>query len=513
MRSLARLLVPAVGIAAAQAATVETAFAQIVIDAAQADLTIDGLQNSGFGEAAAVVPDLDGDGIDDIAVGAIAFDPLDGKGIPINNAGGVMVFSSVTGAPIQAFEGFEANGNLGFGIITLPDRDGDGVYELAAGAPRMSNGSVPEAGAIVIFSGASGDVLETIYGENGQGTLLGTSLALIGDLDGDGLPEFVAGASGTGATDPPSHGYAVVFDGASLTVLHTIEGEEPGAIFGGAVAGGGDLDGDGINDFVVGAPLQDTTGGQGGSNLDAGRIYAYSGADFGELHAIQHQGGPETPKANFGTSVAVIGDISGDGNADFAAGGPESQQGSGGNGFVAVYSGDNGQLIHDIDGAFVTGEQHGARVIGLGDVDGDGTPDFAASSSQLCFGFCSSGPGEVIVYSGATGDPISVFVGEVEMDVFGGALAAGDLDGDGGVDLVACAPFHGSGRAYLFMGEPTTAECSADVDGSGAVDVADLVAVISAWGLCGACDADIDQSGSVDVADLVAVISAWGACD
>jgi hypothetical protein len=500
------------GVVLAQIAFAESAFAQSIIGADEADLTIDGPPSAGFAETAAIVPDLDGDLVADIAIGAIAFDPLDEFGNPINNAGGVMVFSSATGLPIRPFEGFEPDGNLGFGIITLPDRDGDGIYEMAVGAPRMSSGDVPEAGAIVIFSGDTGEVLDTIYGQGGQGTLLGTSLAIIGDLDGDGVPEFVAGASGVGATNPPSHGFAVVFDGASLAPLQTLAGEEPGAIFGASVAGGGDLDGDNIPDFVVGAPLQDVTGGQGGTSLDAGRIYAYSGADFGLMHAIQHQGGPETPKANFGTSVAVLGDVNGDNNADFAAGGPESQQGSGGNGFVAVYSGDNGQLIHDIDGAFVTGEQHGTDVIGLGDVDGDGTPDFAAASSQLCFGFCSSGPGEVIVYSGASGDPIAVYEGEANGDSFGAALAAGDLDGDGGVDLVACAPFHGSGRAYLFLGEPMLPDCPADIDGSGSVDVSDLLTLLAAWGPCDGCPADLDASGDVDVSDLLALLAAWGVC-
>jgi hypothetical protein len=347
----ARLLAPAAGVIVAQLAFAGTALAQTVVLAADADLTLDGPPNAGFAETAAIVPDLDGDLVADIAIGAIALDPLDGLGSPINNAGGVIVFSSVTGLPIRTFEGFEPDGNLGFGIITLPDRDGDGVYELAAGAPRMSNGGVSEAGAVVIFSGGTGDVLDTILGQNGQGTLLGRSLAIVGDLDGDGVPEFVAGASGVGVTNPASPGYAVVYDGASLAPLQTLAGEEPGAIFGASVAGGDDLDGDTIPDFVVGAPLQDTQGGQGGSSLDAGRIYAYSGADFGLIHAIQHQGGPETPKANFGTSVAMLGDINGDDNADFAAGGPESQQGSGGNGFVAVYKGHTGQLIHDIDGA------------------------------------------------------------------------------------------------------------------------------------------------------------------
>jgi len=471
----------ATGLALATAAT-----AQPVIDASTAGLMIDGPSSSAFAESVAIVPDLDGDGVADIAVGAIAYDPLDGLGEPINNAGAVMVYSSVTGDLIRRFEGTERDGNLGFGIVILPDRDDDGVYELAIGAPRMSNGPVPEAGAVVVFSGGTGTVLDTIYGDNGERTSLGMSVAAVGDLDGDGIPELIAGASGTGATNPASPGYAVLYDGATFAELHTFTGEGPGAIFGASVAGGGDLNGDGTPDVVIGAPLQDIDDGQGGTFLDAGRVYAFSGADYSRLHAISHDGGPvETPKANFGTSVAIVGDLSGDGKADFLAGGPESQQGSGGNGFVAVYSGGNGDLIHDIEGAFATGEQHGVEVIGLDDMDGDGTPDFAAASSQICFGFCASRPGEVIIYSGDTGDPIAFFEGEDVGDNFGAAMAAGDIDGNGGTDLAITAPFHATGRAYLFLGEPVEVPCPADIDGSGDVGFDDLLAVLSAWGACG----------------------------
>jgi hypothetical protein len=59
-------------------------------------------------------------------------------------------------------------------------------------------------------------------------------------------------------------------------------------------------------------------------------------------------------------------------------------------------------------------------------------------------------------------------------------------------------------------------DCPADVDGNGAVDVDDLIAVILAWGPCPAppepCDPDIDNNGSVDVDDLIAVILGWGPC-
>ena len=81
---------------------------------------------------------------------------------------------------------------------------------------------------------------------------------------------------------------------------------------------------------------------------------------------------------------------------------------------------------------------------------------------------------------------------------------------DGAVD----APDTGIGSPPVDRGvfERQPVACPADLDGSGVVDVDDLVAVILDWGVCGACPTDVDGSGVVDVDDLVAVILAWGDC-
>jgi hypothetical protein len=493
------------------------AVGQTTVDAATADLTIDSTASaSAFAEAVAVVPDLDGDGKADLAIGALAYDPLDEFGVPINNAGAVIAFSGETGAFIRRFEGTQRDANLGSAIVSLPDRDGDDVAELLVGASRTGNAGIPEVGALVLFSGATGAILDTAYGTNGERTSLGSSLALVGDLNDDGIPEVVAGAAGTGAGIVASTGFAVLYDGATLSELHTFSGEAPGAIFGRSVDGGGDLNGDGTPDIAVGAPLQETQSPGGSTMLDAGRIYAYSGADYQMLFAKDRfSNETETPFSNFGTSVSIVADIDGDGQADVVAGGPESQQGSGGNGFVTVYSGANGDVIHDIEGFFATGEQHGTRVLGLGDMDGDDVPDFAVSSSQQCFGFCSSRQGETIVYSGATGLPIFEYVGESNGDVFGGSLACGDVDGDGGNDLVIAAPFHsvstGPGRVYVFNG-PVPTSCPEDLDGDGAVAFADLTQLLSQWGACAGCPEDLDGDGAVAFADLTQLLGQWGPC-
>lgn len=495
------------------AAATATSSAQIMVDAGSADLVFDGQPTTVFGEAVVIVPDLDGDGVRDIAIGELAFDPIDAKGLPINNAGAVAVHSGATGELIRRFEGFERDGNLGASFVVVPDIDGDGVFELAAGVPRLGTTSF-EAGGVVLFSGASGTVLGVVDGPFGARTNMGVSMALIGDLNGDGRPEIVAGAPGTGEGSPTSPGHAAILDGATGAVINSVSGTQEGSIFGTSVAGGGDLDNDGTPDFIVGAPLHDAESAGGETYLDAGQIALFSGIDLSLIRPIWHDAGDtESPKANFGTSVAIAGDLDGDGHDDVVAGGPESQQGSGGNGFVATYSGRTGQIIHDIEGAFATGEQHGTWVTAAGDQDGDGVSDFAAGSSQICFGFCSSGPGEMIIYSGATGDQLTVLMGEGLGENFGYRFAFGDLNGDNGIDLVATAPFHGAGgRAYIFMGDAVTPACPADVDGSGDVAFNDIVAVLAAWGPCVGCPEDVSGDDVVAFDDLVSLLAAWGPC-
>ena len=498
------LLVPAIA-----------ATAQTVVPADSADQFLMSPANqSGFGESVAIIADVNGDGARDIAVGAPGHDPLDNEGNPINNAGAYFIFSGLDGSHINTIPGFLRDGFVGLSIVTIPDLDADGIDDLACGAPGLPFEDDFNAGGVIFFSSVTGEPLGGIPGTLGDSTSLGASLAKVGDITGDGVDELLIGANGLGS-GKGSPGLALLVNGADYAPLHTFTGEEPYSIFGTAVAGAGDVNGDGTPDVIIGAPLQDMDDPDGGPTLsDAGRAYVYSGADYSLLFSVdRYVDNTATQFSNFGTSVTGIGDINGDGNDDVLVGAPQSQQGSGGNGSIVAFSGADGSVIHDIEGTFATGEQHGIDVIGLNDLNGDGIPEFAGASSQECFGFCTSREGQVIVYDGATADRLFEYNGEDIGDNFGAALAYGDTNNDGGDDLVIASLWHnsgpdGPGQVYIFHGEPNDAVFG-DLTGDGLVDVEDLLLLLSGWGT-DSDGADLEEpTDMVDVADLLALLAAW----
>lgn len=513
---MSRIPTPAAALVAAAVAGVAMAASHTV---GEADLTVTSIAPSSFfAESAAIVGDVDGDGHGDFAVGAVGFDAEAPGGGMILGAGSVVVYSGASGEVIDVLAGNETGSNLGISVIAVPDRDGDGVGEIVAGAPGIANGGVKGAGGFLIFSGATGELLDTVRGEVGAEMNLGFSLATVGDITGDGYPEIFAGANGLGDQPEAANGAAVLYDGANLTVMHTFVGEQPGSIFGCSVAGPGDVDGDGSPDLLVGAFLTDITSPVSGQKLsDAGRAYVFSGADYALIHSVERYTDEiSTGKANFGTSVSGVGDVDGDGRPDFVVGAPENQQGSGGNGSMVVFSGLTGDVIFDIEGAFTTGEQLGAFVLGLPDVDGDGTPDFAGHSAQTCFGFCSSGPGKLTIYSGANASILETYSGAAPKNTFGASVAAGDLNGDGGLDLVIGAPFAAApentpGLVYVFHGEPVATPCPADIaGGDGVIDSLDLNALLASFGGDGPGAGIVAPFDFCDSADLNALLAVFG---
>lgn len=365
-----------------------------------------------LGRHIAHVGDLDGDFASEIAVSVPGSSRVD-----LHRRNGVLLRSLAMGTgPLSSSS-----------IAAAGDVDGDGVPDVIVGNPADSTGGT-HAGAVRVFSGATGSVLHVFLG--GPEEYLGFSVAGLSDLDGDGYDDFAAGApeyADPHAAQPTN--YVRVWSGRTGSVLRTFVGA-PHTQFGYDIARAGDLDGDGVQDLLVGAPNADLRA------TDGGAVFGYSGSSFLQ---IASQSG-NTFQENFGLSVAALdGDWDGDGRDDYVAGSFRNDDGAGFEAGSLFVINRFGNVIRRFDGA--PGQHFGLQVAGGGDVDGDGRMEVAASSEYL---------DEVWVFSGAAGhERLRRFSNHGFFPVLD---LAGDFDGDGYADLaVGCAAADtGAGRAWAY---------------------------------------------------------------
>lgn len=308
----------------------------------------------------------------------------------------------------------EAPGDqFGWVSAPVPDVTGDGREELLVGAPFHASGGA-NAGRVYLHDVARG--VELFHADGGAAQeRLGHSLRAAGDLDQDGTTDVIAGGPGGAGTS----GAGRVFSGASGAELLAITFGSAGTGFGYSVDGVGDVDGDGLVDFAVGAPLDDAGG------VDAGRVFVVSGRD-GTTVLRSFTG--SASGANLGTALGRLADLSGDGVAELLVG--AANAGAGG-GRAYVFDLATGALHFPElvpDGSAGEFGQFFASEVGL--VNADLVPDFYVGD------FADGGSrGKAYVFDGASGARLWTFTGQ-SGDGFGIGRGLGDTNGDGRADLV-----------------------------------------------------------------------------
>jgi len=240
------------------------------------------------------------------------------------------------------------------------------------------------------------------------------------------LPLMMLGMSPMAA--PPSNG---PFVEPEVEVLHTFEAENIGDRFGWAGENLGDLNGDGVNDFIISATYNSDNGFQ------AGKAYVYSGSDFTLLNTVTGSAAGQW----FGYGVSTGGDINADGTPDYLVGGINR---------VVAYSGKTHGVIHEWSrlGFF------GADVYGAGDVNGDGYDDVLVGAPYASHTFPQAG--RVYLLSGKDGSELWTRDGQGKNYYLGyGVGKVGLLDGDGAPEVAASAFKAGQideGRVYVYSG-------------------------------------------------------------
>ena len=329
---------------------------------------------------------------------------------------------------VHEWRGEEAGDEFGWIARGVGDVDGDGVTDVvisATGNPPYGKSN----GKLYVYSGKSGKLLWKTEGR--KGALLGTGLEAAGDVNGDGIPDVVAGAPGEDA--------AYVFSGKDGKVLFRLAGDPRDHDFGTATAGIGDFDHDGVPDIIVGAPSSDVHA------AGAGRAYVYSGKDGHLLLALDGENAGDS----FGSTVG------GGGGRYFIVGAAAAGKEHHGRVYVYDELDSHPKFIEDADD---TGAALGYMFVSVvGDVDKDGTPDIYATD----FANHAKGPatGRAYIYSGKTGKLLRTFTGDAAHGGFGiGAARVGDVDHDGYDDLIigswqySGAAWSG-GRVQVFSGK------------------------------------------------------------
>jgi hypothetical protein len=272
---------------------------------------------------------------------------------------------------------------------------------------------------LLASSRAQGQVLRTEWLGSQDAARFGHSVAVAGDVDGDGVEDLLVGESlydGAGTDSGRLH----VYSGGSFALLRTHDGAAAGDQFGYACAGIGDLDQDGFSDYVVAAPWFDAAAG-----VNCGRVHAISGQSGGALWTADGA----KAGALLGQALAGIADMDADGRPEVLAGAPAID---------AVYVLDMTGAVTKSFSPSVKFSGYGSALARTGDVDLDGHDDFMISdpfhSTSL---FQPDLRGRVEVRSGASGAKLFEFIGDTAGYEIGRALAGiHDADLDGRPDLL-----------------------------------------------------------------------------
>ena len=385
--------------------------------------------------------DFNGDGLDDMVVGSsVATHVVFGR--PNSFPSLVDVYA------LDGSDGFTVN-TPGDSVALVSDINGDGLGDLLIGSRYKDAPGLRDAGRVTVVFGRTGSSPAIVSPFNMNGTngivmygnatldLMGWTVEGAGDINADGLEDFVVGATGATVDGESEAGAAYVVYGSSTLPTHlsldTLTGANGFVFYGNdaedsagySARGAGDINADGIDDLIIGAPGK---GPFGSPNLHPGEAYVVFG-------------GPSIPAA------VTVDDLNG--NTGFMVRG--IRQGT----------------VPEVEGVISWGDQAGASVSGAGDINGDGIDDLLIGAPYTIISNARRGNGQVyVIYGRPSGNsfPARIFLSELNgengffwngtgtTDYTGASVSpAGDFNDDGIDDVIIGAS--GQGESYIMYGK------------------------------------------------------------
>ncbi|HMS66300.1 MAG TPA: FG-GAP-like repeat-containing protein, partial [Ignavibacteria bacterium] len=399
-----------------------------------ADVTIKDIGRNGLGYSVSDAGDVNGDGFGDVIVGA----PADNTSTP----GSAYIFYggfTLDNIPDVTLTGVVIFDQFGYSVSGAGDVNGDGYSDVVVGTlPDSYNGK-----AYIYYGGSLMNNTADVIMSEGTINSFGFSVSSAGDLNNDGYDDVIIGCAGYSVSDI-GRAYIYFGSGSMNNSADVILTGVAGEVFGYEVSSAGDVNNDGYDDVIAGAPFY--------SN-QTGKAYIYlGGASMNTVSDVILTG--EAEYSYFGMSTSPAGDVNADGYSDIVVGAWTADNSRG---KAYLYYG--GPSMDNSADVTMTGDSTRSAFgcsVSSGDVNGDGYSDIITGAWLI-----DSSKGKAyIFYGGASMNnvPDVVMSGKKIMDHLGSSVSsAGDMNGDGYSDVIVGAALfpNDSGNVFIYLSSPT----------------------------------------------------------